>query len=246
MLSTQIIEEAEDVKTFTATVNITGGGVTTNNYNSNVQEGDTFKGYIELADGYGISTASIAMGGETIVTGDPMPDMETYFLPVGNKMYITVPNVTGDITVRIYPTTSIANTRHSDNQYVQEIPLATMVYNNLYKVLEPQDSYYNSSGNYIVETPVLPSIVIPVLAGDKIYSNSFGDGSWLDEPRQGIRITYLYDDTVIQSVAPADVYAEYTENGYITVPEGVNTACIPWWNKSDDNVLRIMTLHKMR
>ena len=246
MLSTPVIDETEDVKTFTATVRITGNGVTTSNYNSNVQEGDTFKGYIELADGYGISTACITMGGETIVNGNPMPDMETYFLPVGNKMYITVPNVTGDITVGIYSTTSIANTRHSDNQYVQEIPLAAMVYNNLYKVLEPQDSYYNSSGNYIEETPILPSIVIPVLAGDKIYSNSFGDGSWLDEPRQGIRITYLCDNEVIQSVAPADIYTEFMENGYITVPAGINAVCIPWWSKSDNNVLRIMTLHKMR
>ena len=235
MLSNQIIEEMEDVKTFTAKISLPVE--ISAQYPSEIMQGDTFVGCLELIkEGYGILGITIKMGDERI-------DVAPYCTPKGNKMYINIPNVTGDIYISVLSTDSDADERSSANEHIQEIPLAATALNNLYKAIGPQDGYYNTEGQWIVETPVLPSIVIPVAYHDAIYANSFGEGDWLGSARQGIRVTYLYDNEIVKSMSPAEVYEEYSQQGHLLIPEGVNTVCVPWWSKSEDNVLHILTLN---
>ena len=75
----------------------------------------------------------------------------------------------------------------------------------------------------------MSSIVFPVLPGDKLTATSFGKNNGFSN---GIRITYLLDDTVVSSLTAAQVYTEYTTNGYVTAPANVNAVCIPVWDNT--------------
>jgi len=140
---------------------------------------------------------------------------------------------TGEIT--------FAATVEPVNSHVQWVDDESELYadTNLWTLLIPNDGYYKGSTwstNY-------PSITIPVEEGDKIYANSFkaknenGVGH-----RNGIAVAYLYGENVVTSLAPDAVYAEYKENGYLTIPAGVNAVNIPMWVNNDSSVVNLLSL----
>ena len=126
--------------------------------------------------------------------------------------------------------------RTTNNSHAQVLPNILTSSTNLYTSLNPEVGYYNQtewldqvSGYEVV------SITIPVVPGDKIKSSSFDAANPLQPSSKGIRVTYLNDDTIVKSLAANETYAEYSANGYLTIPEGVNAICIPWWSASEDN-----------
>ena len=70
-------------------------------------------------------------------------------------------------------------------------------------------------------------------------SNSFDSQNPKAQTR-GIRVTYLQDETIVKSLDPPTVNTEYLTNGYLTVPEGVNTVNVPWWFADDENWLYLI------
>ena len=162
------------------------------------------------------------------------------------------PNATGMDYISSYITKQITtiqdaqNTitptvRETNNTHAQNLPENLTSETNLYTALTPEVGYFNQTEwlNQVSGYEVV-SITIPVVPGDKIKSSSFDAANPLQPSSKGIRVTYLKDNTIVKSLAANETYAEYSTNGYITVPEGVNTICIPWWFASDDNWANIL------
>ena len=128
------------------------------------------------------------------------------------------------------------------NSHLQWVADESELYSdsNLWELLNPEGEYYGNSG---WGDKTYKSITIPVKEGDKIYASSFqAKGLNGNSNRNGIRVTYFYDNKVVNSMTPATVYNEFLENGYLTVPEGVNAVCIPMWKDDENAVVNLLTL----
>jgi len=122
--------------------------------------------------------------------------------------------------------------------YLQQLPEKIIGCTNLYDSLAPVKGYYTAT-KYDTSNGNVLSVVIPVEPGDRIAASSFGPVSENMGSVNGIRVTYLLGNEIVSSLSPGDVYSGYTTNGYITVPNGVDTVCVPWWKPSDSNWLTL-------
>ena len=127
--------------------------------------------------------------------------------------------------------------------YLQQLPDNITGCSNLYDILTPTKGYYTAT-KYDTSNGAVLSVVIPVEPGDRIAASSFGPVSENMGSVNGIRVTYLLGDEIVTSLSAGDVYNGYTKNGYITVPEGVDAVCIPWWAPSDSNWLTLGQISK--
>ena len=127
--------------------------------------------------------------------------------------------------------------------YLQQLPEDIVGCTNLYDSLAPVKGYYTAT-KYDTSNGAALSVVIPVEPGDRIAASSFGAISENMGSVNGIRVTYLLGDKIVTSLSAGDVYNGYTKNGYITVPDGVDAVCIPWWVPSDSNWLTLSQISK--
>ena len=127
--------------------------------------------------------------------------------------------------------------------YLQQLPEDIVGCTNLYDSLAPVKGYYTAT-KYDTSNGAVLSVVIPVEPGDRIAASSFGAISENMGSVNGIRVTYLLGDKIVTSLSAGDVYNGYTKNGYITVPDGVDAVCIPWWVPSDSNWLTLSQISK--
>ena len=85
------------------------------------------------------------------------------------------------------------------------------------------------------------SITISVNPGDHIYATSFGrHGENGHNSKDGIRVTFFSEYGVVRSLSPSETYAEFSANGYLTVPEGTVVVNIPLWNSSVNKEVYIL------
>ena len=127
--------------------------------------------------------------------------------------------------------------------YLQQLPENMFGCTDLYDVLTPVKGYYTAT-KYDTGNGAVLSVVIPVESGDRISASSFAAKSENMGSVDGIRVTYLLGDQIATSVSAGEVYSGYTTNGYITVPDGVDAVCIPWWKPSDSNWLTLSQISK--
>ena len=127
--------------------------------------------------------------------------------------------------------------------YFQHLPNNITGCTNLYNSLVPVKGYYTAT-KYDTSNGAVLSVVIPVETGDRIAASSFGSVADNMGSVNGIRVTYLLGDKIVTSLSPMDVYNEYTNNGYIIVPDGVDAVCVPWWKPSDSNWLTLSQINK--
>ena len=129
---------------------------------------------------------------------------------------------------------------------LQELPEGLTSTTNLWTALTPDAGYYTSNGIFEssgTNANTIPSITIPVSAGQKINAYSFGaKNANGNTANNGIRITYFKaDGTILKSLSPVELYTEYTNNGgYIVVPEGAFAVNIPMWTESANNYVYIL------
>ena len=127
--------------------------------------------------------------------------------------------------------------------YLQQLPKDILGCSNLYDLLTPTNGYYTAT-KYDTSNGAVLSVVIPVEPGDRISASSFGPKSQNMGSVDGIRVTYLFDGVIVLSLSAGDVYNAYMRDGYITVPEGVNMVCIPWWKPDGGNTLLLSQISK--
>lgn len=215
-----------------------------------VDKGAALNATVTIAEGYEIGAAGI-----TVTMGGTALDESCYSV-VDNVITFTIASVTGSVVIKV-PTLNTntgeedggntggegggndndgiiidVSARTSSNSNAQSLPNGITSTTNLWTTLIPEALYYDSKGAYTAYQSV-SSITFPVLPGDKITASSFGKTSDSSGKfTNGIRVTYLLDDTSVKSMAAADVSTEYTSTGYLTVPSGVNTVSVPVWNNT--------------
>ncbi len=176
------------------------------------------------------------------VTVDAPVENESFDLAVGDTAKVIL-NSTGNFdysytyelpgTIEFVEPYEIAT---SANSHLSAMPALVTSETNLYAM--HVDGYYNSSGTW--QTGFVDSVTIPVHPGDKLAANSFKAAGENNHSDNGIRVTYFSDDTKVSSKSPAQTYTEYSSNGYLTVPSGVNAVNVSWWTKTDENYLYIL------
>ena len=96
-------------------------------------------------------------------------------------------------------------------------------------------------------TPVRGSAMIPVKPGDKIYCSSFRSATKTGGSQDGICVSfYRSSGNLLKSVSAKDVYTEYSEDGYITVPESAYVMNVPVWNADSSKVIKNLSLGEER
>lgn len=127
--------------------------------------------------------------------------------------------------------------------YLQQLPNDLIGCTNVYDVLTPVKGYYTAT-KYDTSNGEVLSVVIPVEPGDRIAASSFASKSENMGSVNGIRVTYLLGNKIVSSMTAGSVYTAYTTTGYITVPDGVDTVCIPWWKPSSNNWMTLSQISK--
>ena len=96
---------------------------------------------------------------------------------------------------------------------------------------------YDENGKLSIIEGIDESIVIPVIPGDHIKASSFGskDSNGSEGTTDGVFITYLNNNTIVSRKSAEEVYEEFSTNGYLTVPDGVDAVNVPYYTNSTRN-----------
>jgi len=151
---------------------------------------------------------------------------------------ILISSVTGEIVV-----TAKGKEKPVYADYIKELPEKLCAGTNIWNILERSNQYYTASGWGSHSSGEVYSVTFEVNPGDKIFATSFGkvgENGNIYSSSNGIRITFFNENKVLKTLSPAEVYAEFAANGYITVPEGAVAVNIPMWNNSDENEIYLL------
>ena len=161
---------------------------------------------------------------DTIITGDDVTVTVTMGgMDITGQVYaqgrIRIPAVTGEVVIT-------ARGEYNADGRLQQLPEQVCCGTNLWAALDPVNEYYtgtgwgnNSNSNY--------SVTFPVTVGEQLWATSFGAAGTNGYSANGVRITWFTGSGVLESLGRDAVYAEFAENGYITVPEEATAVNIP-------------------
>ena len=152
--------------------------------------------------------------------------------------------ITGSLTINGNKIVSVVKGNPGElyADHLSQLPEALCSGVNLWSVLEHDAQYFtsgthwgsHSSGNVY-------SVTIPIDPGDQIFATSFGKGGENGHASSnGIRVTFFGAYDVCKTMAPSEVYPEFSQNGYLTVPDGATAVNVPMWNDSEENELYIL------
>jgi len=173
------------------------------------------KAFIEKLSGDEVVNVRVSMGGEDITE-----------LCYSNGV-INIEAVTGPIEIT-------ASAKVSISEHLQQRPENICCDSNLWQLLKHDDEYFYVDDWTIHSSGNVKSVTFPVNEGEKITASSFRKAGANGSSINGIRTTFFCEDGSIISMLPTDVYAEYSTNGYITVPKGATAVNIPMWTASED------------
>ena len=168
-------------------------------------------------------TVTVSMGGADITAS-------AYNAQTGT---ITIEEVTGELVITA---TGAGN----------QLPTNLCGGLNLWAMMDHDDGYYTATGWGQHALGTVTSVTFPVNAGDRIYASSF-EASSINGSEEGngtainsIRIA-LFDAAGNFTTVPADqVWEQFSQNGYYTVPEGMVKISVPMWTISDEWELYIL------
>ena len=151
---------------------------------------------------------------------------------------VSIPEVTGNISIfaqgRVKPIYE---------EHLQLLPDQVCAETNLWTLLKPENVYYTATGWGTLASGNSHSITILISPGTRIWATSFqadpANGN-NDSSSNGIRLTWFDEAGVLKSMSPAETYAEFVANGYLTAPEGTVAVNIPMWNNSNDNEVYLL------
>lgn len=120
--------------------------------------------------------------------------------------------------------------------HVQPLPDFVCSGMNLWNELEIRNGYY-------METDWVDSVysvTFAVSEDEQIWATSFQKVGINGGHVNGIRLTWFNGHGVIDSMEPAQVYDEFSRNGFLTAPTGAKYVNVVMWNNSDSNELYIL------
>jgi len=139
---------------------------------------------------------------------------------------ITIGNVTGALEITAKAMFSLAGR-------LQQLPDEYHGVN-LWSILRHDDDYYSADGWVIYSSGKVKSVTIPVIEGERVYASSFEAAGTNGSSTSGIRVTFFDENGVLISMTANEVYAEFKENGFITIPDNAVAVSIPMWTDSNE------------
>ena len=171
-------------------------------------------------------TVSVTMGGVDI----------TASVYTGGVINIT--GVTGDIVI-----TAKGREKTVYEDHLQPLSESVCSDTNLWTALIPERTYYTASGWGNLSSNVVYSVTIPVNPGDQLWATSFQaikiNGNTTNSSN-GIRVTWFDAGGVLKAMSPANTYAEFKANGYLTAPEGTVAVNIPMWTGNESQEIYLL------
>lgn len=149
---------------------------------------------------------------------------------------VSIPKVTGDVVIR-----AKGEKKPVYDKYLQSISGDICSGTNLWEKLEHDKEYYTANGWAVHSSGKVSSVTIPINPEDHIWATSFQKKGTNGGTIDGIRVTWFGEFDVIESMSADKVYQEFSENGYLTAPEGAVAVNIPVWNNSAENELYILS-----
>ncbi len=143
--------------------------------------------------------------------------------------------------IKSYVQDDLSVSRHTYNAYaIKFINIEITPDKNLFsRLLIRNQSFtnkkaYDENNHMVMYEGIDESIVIPVIPGDHIKANPFEgkDTNGSEGTTDGVFITYLNNNTIVSRKSAEEVYTEFSTNGYLTVPEGVNAVNVPYYTNS--------------
>ena len=148
---------------------------------------------------------------------------------------ITIENVTGNIVI---VASGASKTVYDD--YMQDLPDDLCSGTNLWTELKPINLYFRNMSWGLNATGLAHSITFAVSAGDKIWATSFQKSGINGGTKNGIALTWFDEKGVIETLTPEKTYAEFSENGYLTAPNGAVAVNVVMWNGDESNEVYIL------
>ena len=162
----------------------------------------------------GDMTVTVTMGGKDITAS------------AYQNGVVSIPAVTGHVAIT-------AKAAFSLGEHLQQLPGNVCCGSNLWQLLDHDKEYYTVNGWDVHASGTVYSVTVPVQAGEKVYASSFGAAGINGSTFNGIRVTFFGDYGVLKTMAPAEVYAEFSANGYLTAPAGTVAVNVPMWTNAD-------------
>lgn len=157
------------------------------------------------------------------------------FLNTGTVEIVATSTANSSYSVKWNIEVTSPGERVTANSHATVLPANASSITNLGQALSTVENYYYTSSGWS-NVDGTDSITFPVLPGDRINSTAFSTKEVNDSTVNGTRVTFLNDDSVIESRAPGDVYSEYSNDGYITAPSGCNCVSIPFTHSHKDTL----------
>ena len=152
---------------------------------------------------------------------------------------LRIAQVSGDIVVT-------AKKRYDADGHLQPLPEQLCCETNLWTALTPENTYYlGTKWGVYSSSPDVHSITFPVEEGERIWTNAFLAAADKGGGTNGTRITWFSDEGVLASIAREEVYSEYAQNGYITVPAGAAAVNIPYRSKDGGEIYLLDREHQL-
>lgn len=112
--------------------------------------------------------------------------------------------------------------------HLQALPENVCSGTNLWTALTPENIYYTVDGwGLFASAPNVHSVTFPVTPGERVWATSFQKAGVNGNSANGTRITWFDENGLLATVDRNTVYAEFSEKGYITVPEGAAALNVP-------------------
>ena len=147
---------------------------------------------------------------------------------------INIPVVTGNVVVT-------ASGEFSADGHLQKFSKQPCSNINIWTILEHDEQYFMDGTRWGVHASGnVYSVTFLVNPGDKIFATSFGKAGQNGGSINGIRVTFFGTNGVTKVLVPDETYLEFSQNGYLTAPEGTVAVNIPMWNNSDDNEVYLL------
>ncbi len=117
------------------------------------------------------------------------------------------------------------------NAHIQQLPEQVYAQTNLCTVLPDVLGHYKDGLDW---SQTRRSVTVEINPGEKIYSNSFGAaGTNGSKDKNGCYLTFWSIYGISKLMDPAEVYAEFSQYGYVTAPNDAVIANVVLWGEDE-------------
>ena len=129
-------------------------------------------------------------------------------------------------------------------KYLVSLPQSYCGGTDLWPLLPHTQTYFHSGTHWDVNTAAdVWAVTVPASSGDRIWATSFGSAGENNHTSAGIRVTFFDAYGICKTLTPAETYAEFSANGYLTAPEGTVAVNVPMYGDGGNELYLLSAPH---